>query len=97
MRAALSLLVIGVLLALAAWLVHVPGSVQVDEIPAKYLETVRRGLEYLAKNQCRDGHWEGDGGSHPVAMTGMAGLALFMEEERPRFRRGSSGPQAEEK
>ena len=50
-----------------------------DEIPEKYRETVHKGLEYLVKSQCQDGHWEGEGGQHPVAMTGLAGLALFME------------------
>jgi len=69
------------LLALAAWLVHESNPAQADEIPKKYRETVNKGLEYLVKNQCEDGHWEGDGGKHPVAMTGLAGLALLMETQ----------------
>jgi len=69
----------GCLLALASWLVHEPNPAQADEIPEKYRETVSKGLEYLAKNQHKDGHWEGDGGKHPVAMTGLAGIALLME------------------
>ena len=75
----LSSLLAGSLLALAAWLVHVPEPAQADDVPEKYRETVHKGLEYLAKNQFKDGHWEGDGGKHPVAMTGLAGLALLME------------------
>jgi hypothetical protein len=35
---------------------------------------VQKGLDYLARQQFEDGHWEGEGGNHPVAMTGMAGL-----------------------
>jgi hypothetical protein len=44
-----------------------------------------KGLEYLVKNQFKDGHWEGDGGKHPVAMTGLAGLALLMERDKTQF------------
>jgi hypothetical protein len=72
-------LLVSSLLALAAWLVHGPNPTHADEVPEKYRETVRKGLEYLVKNQCKDGHWEGDGGRHPVAMTALAGMALLME------------------
>ncbi len=75
----LFLLLTGCLLALAAWLVHVPNAAQADGVPEKYRDTVNKGLEYLAKNQCKDGHWEGDDGKHPVAMTALAGMALLME------------------
>ena len=50
----------GGLLALAAWIVHMPPPSQADEIPEKYRGTVEKGLEYLVKNQHKDGHWEGD-------------------------------------
>jgi hypothetical protein len=74
------LLLAGGLLALAACLVNRPNRVaQANEIPERYRETVRKGLEYLVKHQFKDGHWEGDGGRHPVAMTGLVGLALHME------------------
>jgi hypothetical protein len=66
-------------LALAGWFLHAPNPVQADEVPEKYRDTVTRGLEYLVGTQREDGHWEGDGGRHPVAMTGLAGLALYME------------------
>jgi len=67
------------LLAVAAWSVQGPDRLQNDEVPEKYRETVSKGLEYLAKTQCKDGHWEGDAGKHPVAMTALAGMALLME------------------
>ena len=40
---------------------------------------IRRGLDYLARTQSRDGGWrqEGPMGRYPVAMTGLAGLALL--------------------
>ncbi len=77
-------LLAGSLLALAAWLVHVPNSAQADDVPEKYRDTVHKGLEYLVKHQHKDGHWEGDDGKHPVAMTGLAGLALLMEKDSPK-------------
>jgi hypothetical protein len=82
------ILLAGGLSALAAWLVRAPNPAQADEIPEKYRETVHKGLEYLAKHQHKDGHWEGDDGKHPVAMTGLAGLALLMERDGPTGRGG---------
>jgi hypothetical protein len=40
---------------------------------------IRRGLDYLARTQSRDGGWrhEGQIGRYPVAMTSLAGLALL--------------------
>lgn len=54
-----------------------------DEAPEKYHETIRKGLGYLVAQQHADGHWEGDDGRHPVAMTGLAGLALIMHWAPP--------------
>src|ERR1700678_3941043 len=71
----------GCLLALTIWLTHVPNQAQADDVPEKYRATVSKGLEYLAGKQHKDGHWEGDDGKHPVAMTGLAGLALLMERK----------------
>jgi hypothetical protein len=50
-----------------------------DEVPKEYRETIRRGLEWLAKEQRKDGHWGANGDNYPVAMTGLAGVALLME------------------
>src|ERR1700730_6906078 len=86
-------LLAGCLLALAAWFVHEPTPTQADEVPEKYRDTVHEGLEYLVKNQFKDGHWEGDDGKHPVAMTGLTGLALLMDSkiEREDGRRPTVG------
>jgi hypothetical protein len=67
-------------LALTA-LVLVPAfqPAQADELPEKYRETVRKGLEYLAKQQHKDGHWGANGDQYPVSMTALGGLALLME------------------
>lgn len=42
-------------------------------------KAIRRGLDYLARTQSRDGGWrhEGQIGRYPVAMTSLAGLALL--------------------
>ena len=50
-----------------------------DEIPQKYRETVKKGLEYLAKQQHKDGHWSVGGDQYPTTMTALAGMALLME------------------
>jgi hypothetical protein len=75
----LLILLAGSLLASVAWFVHGQGAAEAHGIPEKYKETVRKGLEYLVKNQFEDGHWEGDGGKHPVATTALAGMALLMD------------------
>ena len=54
-------------------------AVRAEEIPAEYRETVQKGLEYLAKTQHKDGHWESFGGQYPITMTGVCGMAMLME------------------
>src|SRR5262245_8695630 len=50
------------------------------QVPAKYKPTINKGLEWLARSQNqRSGHWEGTNGQYPVAMTGLAGMALLAE------------------
>ena len=73
-----SLLVAGSLLVAAAWHLQAQNSVQADDVPEKYRDTVRKGLEYLVAHQCEDGHWEGTDGKQPVATTALAGIALLM-------------------
>ncbi len=50
-----------------------------DEMSPQQRKAVQKGLEWLAKNQHKDGHWEAFGGQFPVAMTGISGMALLME------------------
>jgi hypothetical protein len=91
MKKLFSYLLVGSLIVLAAWLANAPRPAQAD-VPAKYHDTVRKGLEYLVKQQHADGHWEGDGGQHPVAMTGLVGLAFVMAAEHPMRNRGGETP-----
>jgi hypothetical protein len=50
------------------------------QIPAKYKPAIKKGLEYLASAQNkRTGNWEGTNNQYPVAMTGLAGMALLCE------------------
>jgi hypothetical protein len=63
----------------AALAVACAPAVRADEVPARYRDMIRKGLEYLAKQQQRDGHWEGNGGQYPTSMTALSGVALLME------------------
>ncbi len=65
-------------IALAAALA-LPGGVRGEEIPPEYRQAVDRGLDWLARQQFRDGHWEAVGGHYAIAMTSFCGLALLME------------------
>jgi squalene cyclase len=65
-------------LALAAAMLAAPAA-RGEDLPPRYREMAQRGLEWLARQQHRDGHWEAAGGHFHSAMTGMAGIALLME------------------
>ena len=41
--------------------------------------TVERALDWLASRQSRVGHWSGNNGRYPTAITAMAGIALLSE------------------
>jgi squalene cyclase len=49
-----------------------------DPIDEKYQKAVDKGLEWLKKQQHKDGSWS-NGGQNPVAMTAMGGLAMLCE------------------
>jgi hypothetical protein len=66
-------------LAVALVLLVGAAPARADELPKKYQEMADRGLEWLAKQQFRDGHWEASGGQFATAMTGVAGTTLLME------------------
>lgn len=55
-----------------------------EELEPKYREVVKKGLEYLKKQQHKDGHWGVNGDNYPVSMTGLAGLAMLMEGSNVR-------------
>jgi hypothetical protein len=50
-----------------------------DEVPPEYRPCIDKGLEWLAKTQSKDGHWEAFGGQYPLTMTGLSGMALLMQ------------------
>ncbi|HMF15094.1 MAG TPA: prenyltransferase/squalene oxidase repeat-containing protein [Gemmataceae bacterium] len=70
--------------ACAAWMVFAAPRLGAEELEPKVKDAVNKGLEWLAKNQNRDGHWEAAGGQYAPAMTGMAGMALLMEGSTTR-------------
>src|SRR6266542_3285779 len=49
-----------------------------EPIPEKMQAAVSKGLDWLKKNQAKDGTWSANG-QNPVAMTSLAGLAMLME------------------
>ncbi len=51
----------------------------------RIVEAARKGLDWLARNQNRDGSWRSSGtfGTVPVAMTSMAGLAFLASGSTP--------------
>jgi len=55
------------------------GTAHGNELEPEYRAAVTKGLDWLAKTQTRLGHWEGNGGQYPTAMTGLAGVAMLME------------------
>src|SRR5579885_3642924 len=47
-----------------------------DEMSPEQRKAVRKGLEWLSRNQHKDGHWSDQ---YPVTMTAVSGMALLME------------------
>src|SRR5437870_36006 len=56
------------------------GDAQTEEEKAreKYQQAANKGLDWLKKQQHKDGSWS-HGGQNPISMTGMAGLAMLCE------------------
>src|SRR5262245_52971738 len=67
--------------ALACGLLSLLGApaARAEELPPEYQQVVDKGLEWLARQQNRDGHLEAMGGQYPVTMTALAGMAFLME------------------
>ncbi len=59
-------------------------SARSEEIPEEFRDTVRRALNWMAKEQSNDGHWEAQGGQYPITMTGIGGMSLLMEGSTAR-------------
>jgi hypothetical protein len=73
----------GTLLLLLGLALAQPPAARAQDQPKKTAEEqtaemVRRGLQWLAKNQHRDGYWAAQN-NYRTAMTGLAGLALLAE------------------
>src|SRR3954453_18858192 len=73
-------------LALVAALLACPAAelARAEELTPQHREAIKKGLEYLKKNQFKDGHWGANGDAYPVSMTGLAGLAMLMEGSNVR-------------
>jgi hypothetical protein len=54
-----------------------------DRKDPKIKSSVRRGLDYLAREQRRQGYLEANGGQYRVAMTALAGVAWLSEGSTP--------------
>lgn len=56
-----------------------------DMVTPEAEKTIEKGIQYLVKNQSRDGSWRTNGGSgsYPCAMTALAGLALLASGSTP--------------
>ncbi|MSR54982.1 MAG: hypothetical protein EXS09_17095 [Gemmataceae bacterium] len=68
------------MLASAAGLTLAPTFSWADEPKVDVQESIRKGLDFLAKSQNKaEGNWEALGGQYPTSITGLAGMALLME------------------
>jgi hypothetical protein len=54
-------------------------SARAEQMPPDVQKAVSKGLEYLSKTQYKDGHFEGNGGMYPVALSALGGMAFLME------------------
>jgi len=59
----------------AVWATFAPAA----ERDPRYDASVSKALEFLAREQRRQGYWEANGGQYRVAMTALAGIALSCE------------------
>jgi len=50
-----------------------------EELSPEYRKAIEKGLDWVAKAQSRDGHWDANGGQYPTTMTALGGMALLME------------------
>jgi hypothetical protein len=62
-----------------AFFVYAPSAARGEDIPKEYRPYIAKGLEWLRKNQNRDGSWSGPGGMYSVPMTALGGMAMLAE------------------
>src|SRR5262245_11077246 len=55
------------------------GTARAEELAPEYRKSIEKGLDWVAKSQHRDGHWDANGGQYPTTMTALGGMALLME------------------
>lgn len=67
------------LIAALPGLLAVGSSAHAEQPAGPYRKAIEKGLEWLASQQQRDGHWEASGNRYPVSMTALSGMALLME------------------
>jgi len=70
---------LSVVVAACALGLFLPSGARADNLPEKWQQMADRGLDWLSKQQFKDGHWEAAGGQFSSAMTGVAGTTLLME------------------
>ncbi len=82
-----SLLLAALAIVAAVALVAAPGprpaqaaDDKADKVRRKAVEqAVEKGLEYLKKQQAKDGHFSAQNGQYPTTMTALAGMCFLME------------------
>lgn len=62
-------------LALGRW----TPNAEANEVSPEVHQAIEKGLDWLVKQQHRDGHWEGNAGQFSPPITAFAGMALLME------------------
>src|SRR5262245_38038688 len=55
------------------------GAARAEEPPAEVKACIQKGLDWMAKNQNPDGHWEAFGGQYPITMTALGAMTFLME------------------
>ena len=68
-----------VLTGLLALVLALPAPLAAKEQNPRNQQAVSRALEYLKREQRRQGYWEANGGQYRVAMTALAGTAMLCE------------------
>lgn len=81
----LGLLLLGGILATASHAQDAAVALLPEGVTSDTMQAIQRGLEFLGREQNKDGSWRTGGGfgSYPVVMSGLAGLALVGSGSTP--------------